>query len=97
LAGGYPIYIVSTDFGCINRNQLQAAKRLIGITVNHLGEVRTERGGKPIGDMNRESLGTIVASPEAQKAFRAKLEGCADFEAEPRLRIISRMETEGRT
>ena len=84
-----PIYILSPDYGRLKGGKIIKGKRLVSITVDPWGGVRTERGGKPIDSVTeRRSLLEIIASSEFQSIFRMKVNGADDAPDDGGRRVI---------
>jgi len=79
LSKDMPLYVLSTDHGRLRGKGIIKGKRLIGITVDPWGGVRTERGG-PIRDRitPENDLERIITSETVQGIFRSKSNGEAD-------------------
>ena len=68
---------------------IQSSKRLIAITIGPSGELRTERGGTPLGHLGPDStLDGILSNENTQRILREKLNGTGGSERDPRLGII---------
>ena len=73
-----PIYILSTSFGRLG-GRVKAGKRLMGMSIDPHGGVRTERGGQPIGQITHgNTLSDIIFDPKTQTILSDKVAGCAD-------------------
>lgn len=76
LSAGKPLYILSTDHGRLNGSRVIKGKRLMGITIDPWGGVRTERGGPVIDGITSErDLEKILTSAKFQAIFRSKSNG----------------------
>jgi MoaA/NifB/PqqE/SkfB family radical SAM enzyme len=70
------LYFLSAEFGRLKGNKVMKGKRLIALTVDPFGNVRTERGGDHIAQINgRTTLTDIIKSERVQKIFARKLDG----------------------
>ena len=89
IAREFPLYILSTDFGYMGNGIVyRKSKRLIAVSVGPSGEVRTERGSIPIGNLSVNSLDDIISNESTQKIFKEKIIGTGGAERDPRLGIL---------
>ena len=76
LSTNKPLYILSAEYGRLNGKELINGKRLLGMTVDVGGGVRTERGKRVRNRISKQdSLLEIIASEEFQSVFRNKANG----------------------
>jgi len=69
-----PLYILSTEFGKLSGRVLQKGKHLLSVAIDPFGNVRTERGGSPIGKITKNrNLKDIIFDENVQSTFRSKL------------------------